>query len=158
MKLRHLALAVPLAAGLALAACSSDDSAAPSTAPSSTPSTTTSVTPTSTTPPTIEDTPAPAAEEPAVEEPTAPVPGVDCPRSVLGDTNRCADPTEAQAEGDATEQYWRDHPDQLPQTGNESGVDWQDKNTNSDWSDDEVDAYLACFEQYDYSEYAAEIC
>lgn len=42
--------------------------------------------------------------------------------------------------------------------GNESGVDWQDKNTNSDWSDAEVDAYIACFEKYDYSDVASEVC
>ena len=42
--------------------------------------------------------------------------------------------------------------------GNESGVDWQDKDTNSDWSDAEVDTYIACFEMYDYSDVAAEVC
>lgn len=42
--------------------------------------------------------------------------------------------------------------------GNESGVDWQEKNTNSDWSDAEVDAYIACFEKYDYSDVASEVC
>lgn len=85
MKLRHLAIAVPLAAGLALTACGSDDSAAPSTAPSSTTSTTTSTTPTSTTTQTVEDTPAPTAEEPAADEPDqtsiwAPAgQGINCP-------------------------------------------------------------------------------
>ena len=46
----------------------------------------------------------------------------------------------------------------LSRYGNESGVDWQSKDTNSDWSDAEVDAYIACFEMYDYSDVAAEVC
>lgn len=100
----------------------------------------------------------PSGDQSAAKEASAPIPGVDCPRSVLGDTNRCADPAEAQPEGDATEQYWREHPDELSRYGNESGVDWRDKNTNSDWTDDEVDAYIACYERYDYSEHAAFNC
>ncbi|MGN0096432.1 MAG: hypothetical protein ACI38U_10235 [Corynebacterium sp.] len=55
----------------------------------------------------------PSGDQAAAEDASAPIPGVDCPRSVLGDTNRCADPAEAQAEGDATEQFWRDHPELL---------------------------------------------
>lgn len=44
-----------------------------------------------------------------------------------------------------------------PYPGNESGVDWQDKNTDSDWTDDEVAAYTACLERYDYSP-EASVC
>lgn len=85
MKIRHLALAVPLAASLAITACGSGDDAAPSTAPSSTTSTTTSVTPTSTTPQTVDDTPAPVVEEPAADGPdqtsiwAPPGQGINCP-------------------------------------------------------------------------------
>ena len=78
----------------------------------------------------------------------------------MANAEECQDPEYAKAEGDATRQYWEDNPHLLPenQTGNESGVDWQNKDTNSDWSDAEVDAYIACFEKYDYNDYAAHNC
>lgn len=70
---------------------------------------------------------------PSGDEASAPVPGVDCPRSVLGDTDRCADPAEAQAEGDATARFWEQHPELLnqPTGGDPSAWDYEGPRTDN---------------------------
>lgn len=149
MNIRNLAVLLVAALALALAACGSDDSAAPSTAPSSTTSITTSTTTQSTTPQTVEDTPAPVVEEPAGETPSAPAtPYVtECLQGTPGPAmwsdgtmaysedcfQQLGGPAYVKEEGDATARFWEQHPELLnqPTGGDPSTWDYDGPRTDN---------------------------